>query len=191
MLLLSEKNNVEFYQKYVLDHQIRTAELCKKTIESFPLDEDERKILIQVALLHDVGKLLIPFKILSKDTSLSPYERRIIQLHPLKGAEWLRKRDFPKEIATVVETHHERVDGLGYPYALKGNGIPFLARVLSVCDAFEVMTSGRHYKAPKSVSEAVDELKREAGKHFDEVVVITFTDMWYNEDIKEKKKVVV
>ncbi|MGB9808951.1 MAG: HD-GYP domain-containing protein, partial [Caldanaerobacter sp.] len=73
---------------------------------------------------------------------------------------------------------------------LKGDDIPFLARVLAVCDAFEVMVSGRHYKPPKSISEALNEVKREAGRQFDEAIVITFVEMWYNE-IKEEKKVVV
>ena len=190
IVALIREENAEFYQKYVLDHQTRTAELCRKTAEALSLDEGEKRILIQSALLHDIGKLLIPFKILSKDTSLSPFERRIMEFHPSRGAEWLRERNFPEEIVTIVETHHERYDGIGYPYGLKGNGIPFLARVLAVCDAFEVMISGRHYKPHRSINEALDELKREAGRQFDEAIVITFVEMWYNE-VKEEKKVVV
>ncbi|MGI1691862.1 HD-GYP domain-containing protein [Thermoanaerobacter uzonensis] len=190
ILTLIKEENAEFYQKYVLDHQTRTAELCKKVSEALFLNEDEKRILIQSALLHDIGKLLIPFKILSKDTSLSPFERRIMEFHPSRGAVWLRERDFPEEIVTIIEAHHERVDGSGYPYGLKGDEIPFLARVLAVCDAFEVMISGRHYKPPKSIREALNELKREAGTQFDGEIVIVFTEMWYNE-VKREKKVVV
>jgi len=184
------EENAEFYQKYVLDHQTRTAELCKKLSKALSLDEYEKRILIQSALLHDTGKFLIPFNILSKSSSLSPFERQIIEFHPLKGAEWLRERGFPEEIVTTVETHHERYDGMGYPYGLKADVIPFLARVLAVCDAFEVMIKGRHYKPPKSLTEALNELKREAGRQFDEEIVIAFTEIWYNE-IKREKKVVV
>ncbi|WP_043883845.1 HD-GYP domain-containing protein [Caldanaerobacter subterraneus] len=190
IVTLIREENAEFYQKYVLDHQTRTAELCKKVSEALSLDEGERTILVQSALLHDIGKLLIPFCILSKNGSLSSYERRIIQFHPLKGAEWLRERDFSEEIVTIIEAHHEKVDGSGYPYGLKGDEIPFLARVLAVCDTFEVMISERHYKPPKSINEALEELKKEAGRQFDKAVVITFTEMWYNE-VKEEKKVVV
>jgi len=190
IITLIREENAEFYQKYVLDHQTRTAELCKKASEALSLDEGERRILIQSALLHDIGKLLIPFNILSKNGPLSPFERRIMEFHPLRGAEWLRERDFPEEIVTIIEAHHERVDGSGYPYGLKGDEIPFLARVLTVCDAFEVMISGGHYKPPKSISEALNELKREAGTQFDGEIVIVFTEMWYNE-VKREKKVVI
>ncbi|MDI3519750.1 MAG: hypothetical protein PWQ34_1897 [Caldanaerobacter sp.] len=190
IVTLIREENAEFYQKYVLDHQTRTAELCKKVSKALSLDESEKRILIQSALLHDIGKLLINFKILSKDTSLSPFERRIMEFHPSKGAEWLKERDFPEEIVTIVETHHERYDGIGYPYGLKGDEIPFLARVLAVCDAFEVMIKGRHYKLPKSLTEALNELKKEKNIQFDGEIVIAFTEMWYNE-IKRKKKVVV
>lgn len=161
------EENAKFYQKYVLDHQVKTAELCRKTSEAFSLTESEKEILIQAALLHDVGKLFIPFKILSKSVPLSPFEKKIIQLHPSKGAEWLRERGFSEDITAVVESHHERVDGLGYPYGLKGDEIPYLAKVLSVCDAFEVMISGRHYKNPKTIKEALEELKKGAGTQFD------------------------
>ena len=190
IVTLIREENAEFYQKYVLDHQTRTAELCRKTAEALSLDENKKRILIQSALLHDIGKLLIPFNILSKSSSLSPFERRIIEFHPLKGAEWLRGRDFPEEIVTIVETHHEKVDGSGYPYGLKGDEIPFLARILAVCDAADAMMSGRHYKPHRSISEALNELKREAGRQFDEEIAIAFTEMWYNE-IKREKKVVV
>ncbi|WP_052877873.1 HD-GYP domain-containing protein [Thermoanaerobacter wiegelii] len=191
IVTLIREENAEFYQKYVLDHQIRTAELCRKAAEALSLDEDEKIILIQSALLHDIGKLLIPFKILSKDGPLSPFERRIIQLHPLKGAEWLRERDFTEEITAVIEAHHERVDSLGYPYGLKGDEIPFLARVLAVCDAFEVMISGRHYKVSKTVDEALKELKKGVGTQFDERAVTNFIQIWYNESAKSRKKMVV
>ncbi|HHW56787.1 MAG TPA: HD domain-containing protein [Clostridia bacterium] len=190
IITLIREKNAEFYQKYILDHQTRTAELCKKVSEALSLDEGERRILIQSVLLHDIGKLLIPFNILSKNGPLLPFERRIMEFHPLKGAEWLRERDFPEEIVTIIEAHHERVDGSGYPYGLKGDEIPFLARVLAVCDAFEVMISGRHYKPQRSINEALNELKKEAGRQFDEAIVITFVEMWYNE-VKEEKKVVV
>lgn len=171
IVTLIREENAEFYQKYVLDHQTRTAELCKKTAKALSLDEGEKRILIQSALLHDVGKLLIPFRILSKDSSLSPYERRIMQFHSLKGSEWLRERDFPEEIVSIIEAHHERVDGSGYPHGLKGDGIPFLARVLAVCDAADAMMSERHYKATANSRFVIEELFKNSGSQFDPEVV--------------------
>ncbi|MEQ6360518.1 HD domain-containing phosphohydrolase [Thermoanaerobacter thermohydrosulfuricus] len=183
ILTLIKEENAEFYQKYVLDHQTRTAELCKKVSEALSLDEGERRILIQSALLHDIGKLLIPFNILSKNGPLLPFERRIMEFHPLKGAEWLRERNFPEEIVTIVETHHERYDGIGYPYGLKGNGIPFLARVLAACDATDAMMSGRHYKAAVEKKFIIEELLRNSGSQFDPMVARTMIEIIHEEEM--------
>jgi len=147
------------------------------------LNEDERKILIQSALLHDIGKLLTPFNILSKNGSLSPYERRIMEFHPLKGAEWLRERGFPEEIVTIIEAHHERVDGLGYPYGLKGDEIPFLAKVLAVCDAADAMMSERHYKAAIEKKLIIEELLRNSGSQFDPEVVRKMIKIVHEEEV--------
>jgi len=143
----------------------------------------KKRILIQSALLHDIGKLLIPFNILSKNGPLSPFERRIMEFHPLKGAEWLRERDFPEEIVTIVETHHEKMDGSGYPHRLKGEEIPFLARVLTVCDAADAMMSGRHYKAAVEKKIIIKELLKNSGSQFDLMVVRTMIEIIHEEEM--------
>ncbi|ADH59857.1 metal dependent phosphohydrolase [Thermoanaerobacter mathranii subsp. mathranii str. A3] len=183
IVTLIKEENAEFYQKYVLDHQIRTAELCKKAAEALFLTESKREIFIQSALLHDVGKLLIPFDVLSKNGALSPFERRIIKLHPSKGAEWLRERGFSEEITAVIEAHHERVDGLGYPNGLKGDEIPFLARVLAVCDTADAVISGRHYRAAFDKRAVIEELLRNSGSQFDPMVVRTMIEIIHEEEI--------
>lgn len=183
ILTLIKEENAEFYQKYVLDHQTRTAELCRKIAEVFFLNEDERKILIQSALLHDIGKLLIPFNILSKNGPLSPFERRIMEFHPSKGAEWLKERDFPEEIVTIVETHHEKVDGSGYPYGLKGDEIPFLVRVLAVCDTTDAVISGRHYRAAADKRAVIEELLKNSGSQFDPMVARTMIEIIHEEEM--------
>ncbi|KKC28803.1 HD-GYP domain-containing protein [Caldanaerobacter subterraneus] len=183
IVTLIREENAEFYQKYVLDHQTRTAELCKKVSKALSLDESEKRILIQSALLHDIGKLLINFKILSKDTSLLPFERRMMEFHPSKGAGWLKERDFPEEIVTIVETHHEKVDGSGYPYGLKGDEIPFLARILAVCDAADAMMSGRHYKAAVEKKFIIEELLRNSGSQFDPMVARTMIEIIHEEEM--------
>lgn len=183
IVTLIREENAEFYQKYVLEHQTRTAELCRKTAEVLYLTESEREILIQAALLHDVGKLLIPFGILSKNGALSPFERRIIQFHPIKGAEWLRERGFSENITAVVESHHERVDGLGYPNGLKEDEIPFLARVLAVCDTTDAVISGRHYRAAADKRVVTEELLRNSGSQFDPMVVRTVIEIMHEEEM--------
>ena len=183
IVTLIREENAEFYQKYILDHQTRTVKLCRKAAEILYLDENKKRILIQSALLHDIGKLLIPFNILSKSSSLSPFERRIIEFHPLKGAEWLRERGFPEEIVTIIETHHERYDGMGYPYRLKGGKIPFLARVLAVCDAVDAMMSGRHYRAATEKKLVIEELLKNSRSQFDPEVVRKMIKIMHEEEV--------
>lgn len=106
-----------------------------------------------------------------------------MEFHPLKGAEWLRERDFPEEIVTIVETHHEKMDGSGYPHRLKGEEIPFLARVLTVCDAADAMMSGRHYKAAVEKKIIIKELLKNSGSQFDLMVVRTMIEIIHEEEM--------
>lgn len=180
----------EFYKKYVINHQFNTAVYCMEFAEKLGLSKRDKEILVKSAFLHDVGKLAIKEEALMKNGMLTEEERGEIKRHSILGAAFLAGRHFDGEVINAVLSHHERVDGSGYPYGLVDKEIPYLAKILSACDAFEAMISGRHYKLSKSISEALDELKREAGRQFDEEIVIAFTEMWYNK-VKEEKKVVL
>lgn len=127
------------------------------------------------ALLHDLGKLVLPRAILLKPGPLSAEEWTIVHRHPELGAQILSLAGVRwAELGRIVAAHHERWDGGGYPRRLAGEAIPLEARILSVVDAYDAMTSPRVYRQPLSHEEARAELERCAGRQFDPVVVAAF-----------------
>lgn len=129
----------------------------------------------RAALLHDIGKIGIPDNILHKPGLLNEHEWAIMKQHPDIGARILRMIAGLADVARLVSAHHERYDGTGYPLGLKKDEIPLGARILSVVDAFGAMISDRVYRPARTVEEAIEELKRCAGKDFDPRVVESFT----------------
>jgi ribonuclease P protein subunit RPR2 len=126
-------------------------------------------------LLHDVGKIGIPDRILLKRGSLTEADWRVMKTHTLLGEEMLG--DVPLlqgEGLKIVRSHHERWDGTGYPDALAGTAIPLGARIFAVADALDAMTSDRPYRSGRSWDEAAEEIHREASRHFDPCVVAAF-----------------
>jgi HD-GYP domain-containing protein (c-di-GMP phosphodiesterase class II) len=122
-------------------------------------------------MLHDVGKLGVPTKVLQKTGKLTEEEYAAIQLHPMRGLEIIREIGFLDEALAGIMHHHERIDGRGYPMGLAGDEIPEFARVLAVADAFDCMTSTRSYRGARSLAEAVAELRRCSGTQFDPAFV--------------------
>jgi putative nucleotidyltransferase with HDIG domain len=123
------------------------------------------------ALVHDVGKLRLPPALLTKPGGLTPEERLLIRMHPDWGADMLARIPGLDAVALIVRLHHERPDGLGYPYGLTRERIPMPARIVSVCDAFGAMTKWRPYSAPLDLDAALAELERHSGTQFDPDVV--------------------
>jgi HD-GYP domain-containing protein (c-di-GMP phosphodiesterase class II) len=118
-------------------------------------------------LLHDIGKIGVPDEVLRKPGILSPAEFEAIKTHPTAGARILRSIAFLAPHIPIVELHHERPDGMGYPYGLRGDDIPLFARIVHVADAFDAMTSARAYRPALLPVEAITELRRGAGTDFD------------------------
>ncbi|MCL6635791.1 MAG: HD domain-containing protein [Peptococcaceae bacterium] len=136
--------------------------------------------VVFAASIHDLGKICIPDNILLKPASLNKREIWLIRLHPLFGVQILKRSiagQAGREVSEAVMHHHERWDGLGYPNGLKGKGIPFVARVLAVADAFDAMTSFRPYRVSLGMQEAFEELQRHSGTQFDPEVVFTFLEV--------------
>jgi putative nucleotidyltransferase with HDIG domain len=131
------------------------------------MDDERVEVLRFAGILHDVGKLGVPTRLLRKDGPLTPEERRIIELHPEYGHEMVRGIGFLGEARSAILHHHERIDGSGYPYGLVGRQIPEFARVVAVADAFDAMTSTRSYRRARPVGAALAELERCAGAQFD------------------------
>ena len=123
------------------------------------------------ALLHDIGKIVIPDAILLKPSELDADELRIMQQHTTRGYQILTRIPHLRNSALIALCHHERMDGKGYPLGLRGEEIPIEARLFAVADSFDVMLSGRAYSPPRNMADARDELVRCAGTQFDKDVV--------------------
>jgi len=129
------------------------------------------------AVLHDVGKIGIPESILKKPASLTPEEYEIIKTHPEIGVKICEPLKFLKEVLKVIECHHERMDGKGYPHRLKGEEIPLEARIVSIADAFDALTSDRPYRKGVSLQQAIAILKEGQGTQWDAHLVDQFIQM--------------
>jgi putative nucleotidyltransferase with HDIG domain len=135
------------------------------------LSESELEALHAGALLHDIGKLAVPDHILTKPGKLTREEFAKMKVHPVVGAEIVDQVQFPYPVAPIVRSHHERWDGSGYPYGLKGGEIPIGGRILSAVDCLDALTSDREYRKAMSLDAAMDYVDSEAGKSFDPEVV--------------------
>jgi diguanylate cyclase (GGDEF)-like protein/putative nucleotidyltransferase with HDIG domain len=133
--------------------------------------ESELEAIRAAALLHDIGKLAVPEQILSKPGRLTPEEFEKMKIHPVVGAEILARVHFPYPVVPIVRSHHEKWDGTGYPDSLCGEDIPVGARILSVVDCFDALTSERPYRRAMSSDEAMKHLLSERGKSYDPRVV--------------------
>jgi len=153
---------------YTAGHSERVSTLSVAIGEQMGLDADAIEVLRLGALLHDVGKIGVPDEVLRKRGRLTPAEFDAIKTHPTAGARILRSIPFLARHIPIVELHHERPDGHGYPYGLKGDAIPLGARIVHVADAFDAMTSGRAYRSARLPFEAVAELRRCIGTDFDD-----------------------
>ncbi|HEU4691284.1 MAG TPA: HD domain-containing phosphohydrolase [Vicinamibacterales bacterium] len=156
---------------YTAGHSQRVADLSVSIGRQMQLSESDLETLRLGALLHDIGKIGVSDAVLRKPTRLTPEEFEQIKLHPTLGARILKPLRFLDAQLAIVELHHERPDGRGYPHGLKGDEIPLFARIVHVADAFDAMTSARAYRAALPVSVAVGELWRFIGIDFDAQVV--------------------
>ncbi|WP_433219115.1 HD-GYP domain-containing protein [Microtetraspora malaysiensis] len=165
---------VETKDYYTRGHCTRVSRASSMIAEEIGMGTERLRAIRYAGMLHDVGKLGVPTKVLQKDGKLTEEEFAAIQLHPMRGLEIVHGIDFLDEAFAGIMHHHERQDGKGYPMGLAGDEIPEFARIIAVADAFDSMTSDRAYRKAKSIEEAVTELRKGAGTQFDPVMVNTF-----------------
>ena len=137
------------------------------------LEPSRCELIRRAAVLHDLGKVEVPHEVLRKPGPLSEDEWELMRRHPQTGAEMLKDAGLHEEHEIVI-AHHERPDGRGYPHGLSGDEIPLEARILSVADAYEAMTSDRPYRKALADIEAREELLAGSGSQFDPIVVRRF-----------------
>jgi putative nucleotidyltransferase with HDIG domain len=170
---------LELKDPYTRGHSERVASyalILAKELGFF--NEEELKSFNYACLLHDIGKINIPDHILMKPTSLTKEEYEIIKSHTIVGAEAVSKVVGFSNTIDVIQYHHERWDGKGYPNGLKGEEIPYLARITSIADAFDAMTSSRSYRAALSVEEAYKRILEGRGTQFDPKLVDSFVKVY-------------
>ncbi len=156
---------------YTAGHSERVSAISAAVGHQLHLGEDDLDVLRLGALLHDIGKIGISDDVLRKAGPLTDQEYEAIKEHPTTGARILRSVAFLSAHLPIVELHHERPDGKGYPHGLMADEIPLLARIVHVADAFDAMTSARAYRPARGAAEALQELWRCAGTQFDAEVV--------------------
>ena len=162
---------VENRDPYTAGHQRRVAELSIGIGREMMLDDDQLEEIRVAALLHDIGKMYISAEILNKPGKLKPIEFELIKLHAEEGYNTLKNIEFPWPVAEIVFQHHERCDGSGYLRGLKGDELLLAARIISVADVVEAITSMRPYRAALGLDVALDEITKFRGTRFDADVV--------------------
>ncbi|HKG65975.1 MAG TPA: HD domain-containing phosphohydrolase [Solirubrobacteraceae bacterium] len=155
-------------------HAAAVAHYAHELARAAGLSAREQAVVHTAGLLHDIGKEAMPDHLLVGRTPLHPQERRLLQRHPVDGARLLLRVEGLGEVATAVLAHHERIDGQGYPDGLAGDDIPIAARILSIAEVYDVLTSEHSYRHPLSAAEAEDELRRVAGAQLDGRLVWLF-----------------
>ncbi len=166
---------IDAKDRYTRNHSRNVARYAVVLGEKLGLSSEEIMNINYGAILHDIGKIGVPEATLNKPGRLTPHEFELIKTHPTIGVNILAPIDFLEEAMNVVRHHHERYDGSGYPSGLKGESIPYAARIVAIADAWDAMTSHRSYRRALTVEAAIRELQAGSGGQFDPAMVNIFT----------------
>lgn len=170
-------NTVSAKDHYTEEHSRRVADISLIFGEYLKIPESDLENLRMAAYFHDIGKIGIPDTLLLKNGKLTKEEYDTIKLHPVIGANILGVSTIFEKVCPIIYNHHERVDGKGYPQELKGDKIPYLARILAICDSFDAIISKRPYKEATTIEYAIDQIKSATGKQFDRALSKQFIEM--------------
>ena len=181
-LIITFSNIIDAKSHWTKGHSVNTTRYAVLIAKKMGLDPYEIEILQTASFLHDIGKIGTYDIILDKPDALNEFEKSLIKQHPVKAVEILSPIKGLEHVIPIIRSHHERIDGKGYPDGLKGEEIPLLARILSVADAYDAMISNRPYRLSKGKEYAISELRRYAGTQFDAKIVDVLIEILINED---------
>ena len=173
--ILLKMHQLQSYDDYTYKHCLRVAMMAVTIGKSLDLPRNKMRDLCEAALLHDIGKRTIDVNIIRKPGRLTDEEFEAIKKHPQNGYLLLRKNgSYTEDILNAVLMHHEKYDGSGYPLRLRGDQITYLARIITVADVYDALTSNRPYRQPWSVAEAEEFMMGGANTHFDYDIIMAF-----------------
>ena len=175
--LLGLANALEAKDVYTRGHSERVGASSRRLALALGLAAADAEIVARAGLLHDIGKIGVPEAVLRKPGPLTPDEWALMQRHPLVGAQIVAPFEFFTAGAAVIRSHHERMDGSGYPEGLAGDSIPIGARIVAVADVYDALTSDRPYRPAMSTAAALELLAVQAGRGLDRELVALFVEL--------------
>lgn len=180
---------LEIKDPYTSGHSYRVFKIAKEIGQLFDLSEEDQFNLEGGSLLHDIGKIGIKDDVLFKPSSLSFEEYTIMKTHVILGANIVSQIPSLKRCLEPILFHHERIDGKGYPHGMTDEEIPLIAKITTVADAYDAMTTNRVYMPARSPEEGLEEVIRFSGTQFEPEVVEAFTEWWHHK-FKEKDPII-
>ena len=168
---------VEAKDIYTAGHSVRVAEYSEKIARKLRMNEYDIEILKNIANLHDIGKIQVDLSILNKTEKLTNDDWNEIKKHPITGYEIVKEITFLKENSNAVLYHHERFDGSGYPFGISNEKIPLFARIISIADSFDAMTTDRPYRKALNIYQALSELKKNMDIQFDSQICLQMIEI--------------
>jgi putative nucleotidyltransferase with HDIG domain len=182
-LLSALLRTLDLRDRMTARHSAAVARYAREVAAEVGLSEEQQELAHTTGLLHDIGKFVLPDRILKKDSSLTEADWDQIRRHPYEGARIVSEIDGYQPIGDLILAHHERYDGLGYPRGLGGDDIPEISRIINVVDAYDVMTARDSYGSPVGSFEAIAELRKMSGTQFDPRFVDAFIRVLDGKDL--------
>src|SRR4051812_1756621 len=182
-LLSAMLRTLDLRDRMTARHSAAVARYSREIAKAAGLSEAEQELAHTSALLHDIGKFVFPDSILKGNSRLTDDEYEIVKMHPFHGAQVLAQIEGYGPVANIVLAHHERIDGTGYPNGMPGDQIPLIARIISVADTYDVMTSRDSYRKPVTSQTAIAELRRVSGTQLDGELVEVFVKILESKDV--------
>jgi len=183
-LLKALLRSLDLRDRMTARHSAAVARYAREIARAAGLPEERQRTVHRAALLHDIGKFVLPDRILKANERLSDEDWALIKTHPEEGAKVVAQVDGYEEIAAIILAHHERIDGRGYPRGLEGDDIPVLSRIISIADTYDVMTARDTYRDPVPADDAIAELRRVSGEQLDAYLVESFVRVLQGRDLR-------